>query len=306
MAFALTPQQKTLLLGLNPGATTGWTTAKARQAYAWLAQWTSTSASLTDPKLGVDRSIWLWLQGARTVNLGTGYSSTFIRTYTAEQYRLRTGKILDPVLLQKSSDAIAQLVTRRIVNSNGVLPTLLNIAADDSQGVSQTLNIPLAAWSGNILFLALGDATGFRANLLNNATRGDTYNLLAAFKSFSRAAPRQLTSLADFGLAIFETGKAVFGNSLGTLNTLGLIGQNLQAGLDYLTNTYSVTPNLLFSNLVLGTDGNDAGRPARPKMISCMAGLAMTGWWAVLGTILWTAEPGWIRWISRCSTVPSG
>jgi Ca2+-binding RTX toxin-like protein len=258
MTFTLTAAQKNLLATLKPEDTTSWTTTKARQAYAWLSEWTSTNANRTDPKPGVDRSVWLWLQGARAVNLGTGYSSTFIRNYTSYQYLLRTGQNLNTTLLQKASDSIARLVTDRIVRSNGSLPTLPNIASDDSRGVSTTLNIPLAAWSGNLLFLALGDATGFRANLLGNQTRGDTYDLLAALKSFGAVSPRPLTGLADLGQALLETAKAFFGNSIGTLNTLSLINTAIQSGADYLRNSYGVVPDVLFGNTVLGTAGNDA------------------------------------------------
>lgn len=54
----------------------------------------------------IDPAIIQWLFGAEQVNRGIGPFSDFIRSYTAEQYLLRTDNDITPALLQQASNQL--------------------------------------------------------------------------------------------------------------------------------------------------------------------------------------------------------
>ena len=90
----------------------------------------------------------IWFAGARKINAGEGAYSDFIRAYTSEQYRLRTGETLSPTLLQESSDRIAEAVINDII-TNGELPTINVLGQKDaSQTAADVFNGDQGIWSG--------------------------------------------------------------------------------------------------------------------------------------------------------------
>ncbi len=137
------------------------------------------------PAPGVDYSSWVWLRGATDVNAGTGAANNFIREYTKRQMEYRTGEPVTDATLQDISNKIAKAVLTDAVDLKR-LPDIARIGdRDASQTVDGIPGVDRAAWSGNILFLALGQNEPFKSTLLEKP--GDTYDLLAAMKSGFKA-----------------------------------------------------------------------------------------------------------------------
>lgn len=138
------------------------------------------------PAPGVDRNSWVWLAGATDVNAGTGAANDFIRTYTKKQMEIRSGETVSDAKLQEISDEIAKAVLNDAIVS-GALPSIIKIATDDaSKTVAGIPGADAAVWSGNALFLALGQDKPFKDTLLEQP--GDTYDLLTAIKCGIEAA----------------------------------------------------------------------------------------------------------------------
>src|SRR5262249_39070144 len=102
----------------------------------------------------------------------------FIRGYTSLQHQVRFGSALTQNQLTGVSNEIGRAVLQHVLDT-GRFPSLKNIAKfDATNAVKAHFGGDAAAWSGNILFLGLGDRTGLDANLIEEV--GDTYDLFTA------------------------------------------------------------------------------------------------------------------------------
>jgi Ca2+-binding RTX toxin-like protein len=112
------------------------------------------------PKSGVDPAVWVWMSGAYKVNTRAGDFASFIRSYSEAQYEARFGGA-SSTSIQTASDEIAALVGLNIIQ-NTTLPDLNQIGNLDAVETTQGyfLGDP-AGWSGNPLFLFLGDSSFF-------------------------------------------------------------------------------------------------------------------------------------------------
>lgn len=169
------------------------------------------------PAPGVDRDSWVWLAGATDVNAGVGPANNFIRTYTKKQMEIRTGETISDAELQNISNKIALKVLNDAIGQ-GKLPTIAEIGKNDASETAAELTGDQAVWSGNVLFLALGQSQPFKNTLLEKP--GDTYDLLAAIKSGIAAAGPVSSWGAQIKLAWTSASE----------NTLGLGGTGLLMG----------------------------------------------------------------------------
>jgi hypothetical protein len=252
------------------------TSAQAQQAYKLLFQWTSNAAG-TAPASGMDLAVWTWIKGAKDINAGVGKFSVFIREYTAQQYKTRTGITLAAGKPQEASNAIATAVVQGILSGNGLIPDLKNIGQYDANPSTRVIlpNQP-ALWSGNLLFILLGDSSHFTNNLLKKTTKPDTYDLLTAISCFWKAyktafpSSNQVTKLTS---ALQEVATAMGWTQ--ALGNLSILNNALTAGNAHIRSVYgagfdlfsldTTSTSLAFSNLQLGTQNNDelfsAGKP---------------------------------------------
>jgi Ca2+-binding RTX toxin-like protein len=197
-----------------------------------------------------------WFQAAQDVNLSQGTFSEFIREYTSQQHAIRLGSTMGAVQLDAASNSIAAAVIGDILE-NHTLPTLANLGFfDANQTAADFFDGDLAAWSGNILFPALGDASPFTSNITETA--GDTYDLLAASVAASRVAPQTFFTLGkpeNWGAFVqgiwstipFSAGVADLGTSTNTFMQAAY-GGAFPLGFD-----------LSFSKILLGMTSADAG-----------------------------------------------
>ena len=123
-----------------------------------------------------------WFRAAAEANTGTGPAADLIRDYTAAQIFQRTGQVIDPQHMQDASNALAQALFIEYVLA-GTLPTLENIAQTDKQEIIDSLNsngyaVDDAVWSGNLLFVGLGEDGPLNDGLLSDSRY--TYDLFAA------------------------------------------------------------------------------------------------------------------------------
>ena len=236
-------------------------------AYAYVSNAITTVTTNVDgevivmPSMGVPANVWQWFQGAEQVNRGTGPFSDFIREYTEEQYRIRTGAEPASNFTQNGSNAIAFEVIGDILN-NGVLPTLAQIGQRDAtKSVEAFPNADAAAWSGNILFVPLGDRSFLDQYLLSNAA--DPYNLLAAFHSAYRAGGITYDNLTLGGfMTAFGTGISMAFGAGATIDA-SLIASAGNSIASYFTSMYGSSAAYLplhgITVDVLGRSGTISG-----------------------------------------------
>jgi|GEM_PF-1225594 len=149
------------------------------------------------PSEEADPAVWNWLKGAEQVNRGIGPFSAFIRGYTSAQWQQRYGQPLPDSALNIASDAIADAVVADILGNAGVVPSLRRIGEFDAssvvnpdalgQFVPSGSSADIAIWSGNPLFVALGDASFLSTNILGGSE--GTYNLIAMIQAAKAALP---------------------------------------------------------------------------------------------------------------------
>lgn len=193
------------------------------------------------PKVGVDAATWNWIKGATLVNEGSGSYSEFIRTYSAEQYSIRFGQT-SSVSLQDVSNAVADAVATDIIE-NSVLPTLHTIGEHDAGvSIAEYFNGDKAGWSGNPLFIFLGDDSFYRNTIINDAA--DSYNL-SAFISSSVAALGEVSSLADLAQDMFNV---LGSNGIGGLGTLQLAYDAMADSEALIQSLYGVSATNLLIN----------------------------------------------------------
>ncbi len=157
--------------------------------------------SITDetfsPKDGVDPAVWNWVNGALQVNANSGDYASFIRTYSEAQYVIRFGSVSE-TSLQTVSNAVCEAVANDILSS-AVLPSLGIIGETDAgRSINGYFQGDTAGWSGNPLFIFLGDDSFYRQNILN---KDGTYDILAFIKS-STTALGEINSLPDLAYRV--------------------------------------------------------------------------------------------------------
>ena len=138
-----------------------------------LTQISMVNGSRLVPLENIDKSVWLWIEGAVGVNRShDDFFSQFIETYTSNQFRLRTGNELDKTRLQSSSNEIANELVKDLLNENDVrgnpnneLPSLYQLGLYDAGAAAAKLfGGDFTPWSGTVLFPFLGDG-GLRDKL---------------------------------------------------------------------------------------------------------------------------------------------
>lgn len=158
-----------------------------------------------------------WFMGAEAVNRSQGSFSDFIRAYTIEQGRLRTGQTLTATDVQNASNNIAYNVLSEIITSGGAVPTLSQIGNDDLDGALPYVG-GAAGWSGCLLFTVLGTNEFLDAYILEDTT--DTYDLLALVQSAAIAAEETSFGFPD-AVALYNQALATTaGTSLSTAATI--------------------------------------------------------------------------------------
>lgn len=205
-----------------------------------------------------------WFIGARDVNRGTGAFSDFIRGYTESQIAIRLGTSVGSSneLLDRASDAIGAAVINDIVSSGDTLPSLNRIGSIDAgrtlAQIAADTGLPAdtAIWSGNLLFVGLGDSSFFRNALLRD---GRPYDMLAAAKA---ALDNGLDVLGSYRLGeIFDTGDPNDDAVLRGALQLGAAGSAALAARTYLLAEYGGTldlDDLAFDEILLGRVGATA------------------------------------------------
>lgn len=177
--------------------------------YAAVANFMSTGAGVLAP--GADAEVALWFTGASQVNAGQGASAAFIRAYTSAEIAERTGVAPDATAIQDASNAIGRAVFDRLFSpaNGGVVPDLHTLGDRDlSAALQQAPTLTAAGWSGNLLFIMLGDGSFADQNILHlSAPSSDRYDLLASMKAAVDATVAALgtpaTDIADaFGYGV--------------------------------------------------------------------------------------------------------
>jgi RTX calcium-binding nonapeptide repeat (4 copies) len=106
---------------------------------------------------GVDARSIEWLYGAAEVNKGIGDFSKFIREYTKTQSDIRFKTKPTDAQIQTVSDNIAKAVITDALAMNGI-PSLTQIGSKDANTVATSFfKGDKAGWSGNMLFVGLGE-----------------------------------------------------------------------------------------------------------------------------------------------------
>ncbi|GAW35550.1 bifunctional hemolysin/adenylate cyclase precursor [Roseovarius sp. A-2] len=141
------------------------------------------TANLDDQSNSANPNVREWFSVAAQANAGVGAPSNLIRDYTAAQVGIRTGGTVSSATLDDASDAIASSIWQAM-SSNGDLPTFEDIRTEDAQNVVNVLqndghNVGFNVWSGNVLFVGLGDNEPLIDNLIPSSSNS-SYDLFAA------------------------------------------------------------------------------------------------------------------------------
>jgi hypothetical protein len=225
------------------------------------------------PLAGVEPGIWNWFRGAALINRGEGVFSAFIREYTAEQSRIRTGDGVSVADMNKASDEIGRLVVRDINEAKGLIE-LSTIGNNDSAGMLKVINqVTPAGWSGNLLFPLLGEEGFFEKNITKNDP-SNSYNFFAMMRSATYALSRVLGGPVH---DITEGLKTLYLISFGSTATLDFskLAAVASEALSFFDNLYdeslvspvlprglpgafglSLANSFLFSHVVIGEGGN--------------------------------------------------
>ncbi len=214
-----------------------------------------------------------WFGAAAQANRGVGGASDFIRDYTQIQLEIRTGGTVSGIesVLQNASNAIAVKVFEDISENTQTiggqtfyaLPTAHEIGVNDATKAMAQLSAfdsDPGIWSGNPLFLGLGDASFWNENIVNTNNPGHTYDLFAALAAFKSAG---LSTFLNGGTAdllnLFwsqgQEGRSVAANT---------VSNAYSEGNAFLTNAYggyigSGIAQFLVRDVVVGSNNADAG-----------------------------------------------
>ena len=156
-------------------------------AYQLVATTLTQEADLTDHAI---EQVRIWFLGASQINRNEGIFNDLIRAYTFRQGQLHFGDaaetLFSPSQIQLSSNQVARNAITDIINNNGLLPTINDIADNDAIGVrdilfnsddQDTAFTNNAAWSGTLLFSMLDSDQTYR--LLGNDNNAKSNNFHA-------------------------------------------------------------------------------------------------------------------------------
>jgi hypothetical protein len=131
------------------------------------------------PNDGVDEAVAIWINGAIHVNANDSFFGTYIRNYTKEQYKLRSGLVLTDQQTQRVSNDIAKSFVADVLDHHGTIPTLQAIAKYDAGAAASDIFEGAASstgaknyspWAGTVLFTNLGDGEYFSDWIANSGT----------------------------------------------------------------------------------------------------------------------------------------
>jgi len=203
---------------------------------------------------GVDSSVYLWVQGAKEINSGSGVYADFIYSYNETQYFSRFGEHLSRADIQAASDLVAQNVIDDILGGFA-LPTLTAIGQfDAAAAVAAIFGDEAAAWAGNPLFVFLGDASFLHNNVISSTEPG--YDIVALFAA-SAGALIASSDWINLGLNVLG---AMGGNDIGFTGTAGLMLSVYNELTAQLGSMYGVSvAELLQYHPILGSVYADIG-----------------------------------------------
>lgn len=254
MAFTFTQTQLDILRRedpSNPGTFIG-LIPDAESSHNWTPVYNYIFEQITDnygtanelPKTGVDKSVWLWVQGATQVNADDGsYFSDFIRDYTTTQYELRYGTTtgLD---IDAASDQIARAFALDIADPQsqnfGFLPNINRVGAIDAGEIAAGIfGDNYSPWAGTILFPFLGEGDFTRQWLLTTETSefkklAGTYDLISV-----ASASWEIANLWD---AYWNSGlnQIIAQNSIGENATLQLLADLRNEANTFFQSVYAL------------------------------------------------------------------
>ena len=177
-----------------------------------------------NPLPGVNPAALIWFEGAADVNRGRGAFSDFIREYTSAQFQTRFGgDALSQSELQGASNSIAIAVLADVLSSRSV-PSAFDLGLNDASVVAATFfKADEAGWSGVPLFVALGESSFYRNNILERP--GETYDLMVLVDSFFEAAGS--TNIDGEGRRLWDTAT--------DLVSVGAVGSSFKAAAETLS-----------------------------------------------------------------------
>ncbi|MEJ6396047.1 hypothetical protein V8J82_22520 [Gymnodinialimonas sp. 2305UL16-5] len=232
------------------------------QIYAW-AQMPEVPENTAEPSLEA------WFGAAAQTNLGQGGASDLIRTYTAAQLELRQGGPIQDIdiILQDASNAIARAVYQDISDNPRMIdgerfydvPDLVRIGRQDAAATLDELSrfsSNPAIWSGNLLFLGLGEDDFWYETILEQP--GETYDLAVSMAAAVQAGFDTIVSGNLLGLSdlFFSQGSAAAVDA--TTTTVAALG----AAEDFFEDAYGShggngMVRLISGGLYVGSDGGD-------------------------------------------------
>lgn len=245
MPYILTPQQ---VQDLRSHASSQLWSEFYNSIYELSAYSDATGQTLEDP------NVREWFRVASIANSGEGVQSDLIRNYTANQVELRTGIRPTDLTLQAASNAIANAIFLNHIDLSGQLPTLEDIRDIDAPEVVSALQqaghvADLSIWSGNLLFVGLGDLQPLRDNLLSGIS---SYDLFASGNSIRGSG---LGNLFAAGFDSFFSSLSLAGNLGSAVEAQGLVD-------DYLTDTYGAyapsAVELFAGRTIVDNEGNSS------------------------------------------------
>ena len=227
-----------------------------------------------------DADIRAWFEAAAQANAGVGYPADLIRDYTEVQVLIRTGQTVTVEHMDQASDALASSIFDTYILGLGRLPTLAEIRVTDSQAIVDSLNgnsynVDLPVWSGNLLFVGLGDTTALEENLIP-AGSDDAYDIFAAvhamqsvgiwtlggnFLSSLGTLASNLPSISSATASIEAFVDDIYGDWLPAIGTsIVTVGQQGNYG-DVIDVGSSTSNDIIHASyggdFLIGSDGND-------------------------------------------------
>jgi len=145
------------------------------------------------PATGVDPAVWAWVNGARQVNAGTGAYSEFIRTYSEHQYSLRFSTPAT-ISIQEASDSLAKDFVDEILLTSELLDLHRIGQVDGGRAISDYFHGDEGGWSGNPLFIFLGDDSFYADRIRED--QNDSYD----FAAFIESSESALGEISDIGI----------------------------------------------------------------------------------------------------------
>lgn len=211
------------------------------------------------PQPGVDANVLAWVLGARDVNAGVGGASDFIRKYSEEQYRIRFGTAAPDT--QDISNRVCKSVAIRLLSAPNTVPNLHEVGEKDAnEAIKGYFSEQPGGWSGNLLFMFLGDTSFYRDNILNSSL--GTYDFAAMIKS-AVAAVGPADDLSELFGNVFKSLKMSFGavldNGQGTIGNLSNLAVVLTETSAFLNAQYGAgLTDIGKSHYILGLSGTQA------------------------------------------------